>query len=124
MFNWFNWHELFHSCNHHLHLTLGEFELFTKEEAWRRALLYWQRSANQDYATARIRLGDYHYYGWGTPVDYEMAATQYRIASERHQAAQALFNLGYMHEKGFGINRVSFLSVQNELAVFLYILNI
>lgn len=83
----------------------GESDLFPKEEAYKRALLYWQRSANQDYATARIRLGDYHYYGWGTPVDYEMAAAQYKIASERHQAAQALFNLGYMHEKGFGINK-------------------
>uniref|UniRef100_A0A158R5Z5 Small ribosomal subunit protein uS5m n=1 Tax=Syphacia muris TaxID=451379 RepID=A0A158R5Z5_9BILA len=86
-------------------LDRGEFGRFPKEETWKRALLYWQRSANQDYANARIRLGDYHYYGWGTPVDYEMAAAQYRIASERHQAPQALFNLGYMHEKGFGINR-------------------
>ncbi|KAL4002881.1 Sel1 repeat family protein [Acanthocheilonema viteae] len=83
----------------------GESNLFPSEEALQRALLHWQRSANQDYAYARIKLGDYYYYGYGTPVDYEMAATQYKIASDRHQAAQAMFNLGYMHEQGLGINK-------------------
>lgn len=39
-----------------------------------------------------------------------MAAAQYKIASDRHQAAQAMFNLGYMHEQGLGINKVCFLS--------------
>lgn len=82
--------------------------MFSSEEALQRALLHWQRSANQDYAYARIKLGDYYYYGYGTPVDYEMAATQYKIASDRHQAAQAMFNLGYMHEQGLGINKVCF----------------
>ncbi|EFO20001.1 Sel1l protein [Loa loa] len=83
----------------------GESNLFPSEEALQRALLHWQRSANQDYAYARIKLGDYYYYGYGTPVDYEMAAAQYKIASDRHQAAQAMFNLGYMHEQGLGINK-------------------
>ncbi|OZC11577.1 Sel1 repeat protein [Onchocerca flexuosa] len=82
-----------------------ESNLFPNEEALQRALLHWQRSANQDYAYARIKLGDYYYYGYGTPVDYEMAAAQYKIASDRHQAAQAMFNLGYMHEQGLGINK-------------------
>ncbi|MFH4977783.1 hypothetical protein AB6A40_004492 [Gnathostoma spinigerum] len=86
-------------------LDKGESTLFPKSEAMERALLHWQRSANQDYALARVKLGDYHYYGWGTPVDYEMAATQYKIASDRHQTAQAMFNLGYMHEQGLGINK-------------------
>lgn len=89
----------------------GEATLFPNEEALQRALLHWQRSANQDYAYARIKLGDYYYYGYGTTVDYEMAATQYKIASDRHQAAQAMFNLGYMHEQGLGINKVCMLSL-------------
>uniref|UniRef100_A0A9J2PI58 Uncharacterized protein n=1 Tax=Ascaris lumbricoides TaxID=6252 RepID=A0A9J2PI58_ASCLU len=83
----------------------GETDLFPPNEALQRALLHWQRSANQDYALARVKLGDYHYYGWGTPVDYEMAATQYKIATDRHQTAQAMFNLGFMHEQGLGINK-------------------
>lgn len=67
--------------------------------------MYWGRSAAQGYSVARVKLGDYHYYGFGTRVDYEMAAAQYRMASEQQQNAQALFNLGYMHEQGLGLHR-------------------
>lgn len=55
---------------------------------------------------ARIKLGDYHYYGYGTDVDYETAVIHYRLASEQQHSAQAMFNLGYMHEKGLGIKQV------------------
>ena len=33
-----------------------------------RALVYWSRAAAQGYSAARVRLGDYYYYGWGTEV--------------------------------------------------------
>lgn len=56
---------------------------------------------------ARIKLGDYHFYGFGTDVDYETAFIHYRLASEQQHSAQAMFNLGYMHEKGLGIKQVS-----------------
>lgn len=39
----------------------------------------------------------------GTPVDYETAASHYRLASEQQHNAQAMFNLGYMHEQGLGM---------------------
>ena len=52
-----------------------------------------------------MRLGDYFYYGWGTGIDYETAASHYRIASEQQNNAQAMFNLGYMHELGLGMKR-------------------
>lgn len=55
---------------------------------------------------ARIKLGDYHFYGYGTDVDYETAVIHYRLASEQQHSAQAMFNLGYMHEKGLGIKQV------------------
>ena len=55
---------------------------------------------------ARIKMGDYHYYGYGTEVDYESAATHYRLASEQQHNAQAMFNLGYMHEQGLGLKQV------------------
>ncbi len=42
----------------------------------------------QGYSAARVRLGDYYYYGWGTDVDYETAASHYRIASEQQNNAQ------------------------------------
>jgi len=82
-----------------------ETELYDHEEMWKRALVYWSRAAAQGYSAARVRLGDYYYYGWGTDTDYETAAGHYRIASEQQNNAQAMFNLGYMHELGLGMKR-------------------
>ena len=81
------------------------FSLWSRNDSLTRALMYWNRAASQGYAVARVKLGDYHYYGCGTRVDYEAAAYQYRLASENQQNAQALFNLGYMHEQGLGLAR-------------------
>ncbi|XGW06019.1 hypothetical protein V3C99_016396 [Haemonchus contortus] len=77
----------------------------SKENVLERAIVQWQRAANQEYPLARIKLGDYHYYGWGTPADYQQAAQHYKLAVERHATAQAMFNLGLMHEQGLGITR-------------------
>jgi len=82
-----------------------ESDLYESTEVWKRALVYWSRAAAQGYSAARVRLGDYYYYGWGTHVDYETAASHYRIASEQQNNAQAMFNLGYMHELGLGMRR-------------------
>lgn len=38
-------------------------------------------------------------------MDYETAATHYRLASDQQHNAQAMFNLGYMHEQGLGMVR-------------------
>jgi len=59
------------------------------------------------YTVARVKIGDYHYYGYGTVVDYETAAMHYRMASEQQHNAQAMFNLGYMHERGLGMKQVA-----------------
>ena len=82
-----------------------ESELFDEREMWKRALVYWTRSAAQGYSAARVRLGDYYYYGWGTDRDFETAALHYRIASDQQNNAQAMFNLGYMHELGHGMRQ-------------------
>ena len=58
---------------------IGDIRLFEKYEVYPRALLHWQRSATQGYGLARVKLGDYHYYGWGTPIDYETAALHYKV---------------------------------------------
>lgn len=88
------------------HEVLG---LFPADQVYPRAFTYWARSASQGYSVARVKLGDYYYYGLGTPgtrgVDYEMAADQYRQASDQQHNAQALFNLAYMHECGLGLKR-------------------
>lgn len=66
---------------------------------------------------ARIKLGDYHFYGYGTDVDYETAVIHYRLASEQQHSAQAMFNLGYMHEKGLGIKQVGAVVAEGTLYV-------
>lgn len=86
-------------------LDQGLSSLFNRTEAFQRAFLYWNRAASQGYPPARVKIGDYHYYGHGTTRDFETAATHYRMASEQQHSAQAMFNLGYMHEKGLGIKQ-------------------
>ncbi|CAF1549928.1 unnamed protein product [Rotaria sp. Silwood1] len=76
-----------------------------KDEQYRRALIYWNRAATQGFHTARVKLGDYFYYGYGTEQNYETAATHYKYASDQSQNPQAMFNLAYMHEKGLGLKR-------------------
>ncbi|KAK9875383.1 hypothetical protein WA026_007778 [Henosepilachna vigintioctopunctata] len=86
-------------------LDRGEVPMLSGDESLVRGLLYWGRAAAQGYSAAQVKLGDYHYYGLGTSVDYEVAATHYRLASEQQHNAQAMFNLGYMHEQGLGMTR-------------------
>lgn len=87
------------------HILDQKESLLLHNESYPRALLYWNRAASQGYTTARIKLGDYHYYGHGTEVDFETAATHYKLASEQSNNAQAMFNLGYMHEQGLGLKQ-------------------
>ncbi|GFQ71509.1 protein sel-1 homolog 1 [Trichonephila clavata] len=86
-------------------LDRGDIDVIPKNETFFRALMYWSRAAGQGYSVARVKVGDYHYYGYGTEVDYESAANQYKIASEQQHNAQAMFNLGYMHEQGLGMKK-------------------
>ncbi|KAK2707829.1 hypothetical protein QYM36_015495 [Artemia franciscana] len=79
--------------------------LFGEGETYARALQYWSRAASQNYPPARVKLGDYYYYGLGTSVNYEIAAHHYRIAADQLHDAQAMFNLGWMHENGLGMKQ-------------------
>ncbi|CAH0400630.1 unnamed protein product [Chilo suppressalis] len=81
----------------------GEGSIFGEKWRHARALQLWSRAAAQGCASARVKLGDYHYYGLGTKRDLEAAAHHYRIASEQLHNAQATFNLGYMHARGLGL---------------------
>ncbi|XP_016837950.1 protein sel-1 homolog 1 [Nasonia vitripennis] len=86
-------------------LDRAETTILTEEEGLVRALSLWARAAAQGYSVAQVKLGDAHYYGRGTKVDYEAAASHYRSASEQQHNAQAMFNLGYMHERGLGLTK-------------------
>ncbi|KAL5249401.1 hypothetical protein ACHWQZ_G018301 [Mnemiopsis leidyi] len=69
---------------------------------YKRAFVNWKRAAAQGFGGARLKLGDYYYYGQGTDADPVEAAEQYQIASDVDHNPQAMFNLGYMHELGIG----------------------
>ena len=84
---------------------LVQTKLFSKDDSYKRALLYWNRAATQGYYIARLKLGDYYYYGFGTEIDYQQAASHYKYAYDVNRNAQAVFNLAYMHEKGLGLRR-------------------
>ena len=69
------------------------------------ALVYWARSAKQANIDSMVKMGDYYLNGIGTQADMEKAASCYTAASGFHQSAQALYNLGWMHENGVGLDQ-------------------
>ncbi len=69
------------------------------------ALIYWTRSAKQLNIDSMVKMGDYYLGGYGVEADMEKAATCYQSAAEMHQSAQALWNLGWIHENGLGVEQ-------------------
>lgn len=71
--------------------------------AQERALRLFLRSSQQGHVEANLRVGDYYYYGLaGLAPDMSEAATHYHAAADMRNP-QAMFNLGYMHEHGYGM---------------------
>jgi len=68
------------------------------------AMRLYERAAEQGNSKARVRVGDYFYYGQGDvgSPDFVEAAAHYRLASE-HRESQASFNLGFQHQYGLGL---------------------
>ncbi|KAI9794004.1 MAG: ERAD-associated protein [Peltula sp. TS41687] len=71
----------------------------------RLALIHWTRSAKQSNIDSMVKMGDYYLKGVGTEADNEKAAACYQAAAEYQQSAQALWNLGWMHENGIGVQQ-------------------
>lgn len=69
------------------------------------ALIYWTRSSKQGNIDSLVKVGDYYLQGIGSDVDVDKAVTCYAGAAEYHQSAQALYNLGWMHENGVGLDQ-------------------
>ncbi|KAH7273688.1 hypothetical protein B0J15DRAFT_107511 [Fusarium solani] len=67
------------------------------------ALVYWTRSSRQSNVDSLVKMGDYYFDGIGTEVDVAKAVQCYTGASDYSQSAQALYNLGWMHENGIGL---------------------
>lgn len=84
------------------HTTLNEVTRHRNREL---ALIYYTRSAKQANIDSLVKMGDYYLAGVGTDLDYEKAAACYQAASEFQQSAQALWDLGWMHENGVGVEQ-------------------
>ena len=69
------------------------------------ALMYWTRSAKQSNIDSLVKMGDYYLAGNGAQADVEKAASCYQTAAETHHSAQALWNLGWIHENGIGVEQ-------------------
>ncbi|KAK2046883.1 HCP-like protein [Colletotrichum somersetense] len=71
----------------------------------RLALMYWTRSSRQSNVDSQVKMGDYYFYGIGSEPDVNKAVQCYTGASDYSQSAQALWNLGWMHENGIGLTQ-------------------
>ena len=69
------------------------------------ALVYWTRSSRQGNIDSLVKMGDYYFYGIGTESSLPRAVQCYTGAASYSQSAQALYNLGWMHENGIGLTQ-------------------
>lgn len=69
------------------------------------ALIFWTRSARQSNIDSLVKTGDYYLEGLGTTLSSENAAACYQAAADTMHSAQAMWNLGWMHENGVGIEQ-------------------
>ena len=70
------------------------------------ALVYWTRSAKQANVDSLVKMGDYYLDGLGLDQpDSAKAADCYHSAANTMVSAQAMWNVGWMHENGIGIEQ-------------------
>ena len=74
-------------------------------EADNMALIYWTRSARQANIDSLIKMGDWYLYGHGLPhPDPAKAASCYQAAVES-LSGMGMWNLGWCHENGVGVEQ-------------------
>lgn len=84
-------------------MCMGESGFCTEAERLERAHSLWWQASEQGNEHAALLIGDAYYYGrGGMGIDYDRAAEAYMHAKSQSNA-QAMFNLGYMHEHGQGL---------------------
>ncbi len=69
------------------------------------SLIEWTRSSKQGNTDSLVKMGDYYLHGIGIEKNIDKAVQCYMGASEYHLSGQALYNLGWMHENGVGLNQ-------------------
>ncbi|XP_002989053.2 ERAD-associated E3 ubiquitin-protein ligase component HRD3A [Selaginella moellendorffii] len=81
---------------------IGKNGYCTVEERHHRAHTLWRFASEQGNEYAALLIGDAYYYGRGTVKDLDRAAEAYMRARLQFNA-QAMYNIGYMHEHGLGL---------------------
>lgn len=90
-------------------LSLPHYDYQLDKSTDRLALAFWTRSAAQDNGDALVKMGDYYMHGMGVASSVpqpEKAAACYASAANTHYSSIAMYNLGWMHENGFGVSQV------------------
>ncbi|KAG9143870.1 hypothetical protein Leryth_011520, partial [Lithospermum erythrorhizon] len=85
-----------------LGVCIGESGVCSDVERHQRSHSLWWKASEQGNEHAALLIGDAYYYGRGTERDFDRAAEAYLHAKSQSNA-QAMFNLGYMHEHGLGL---------------------
>ncbi|KAJ1297878.1 hypothetical protein BS78_01G411600 [Paspalum vaginatum] len=83
-------------------ICMGESGFCSDMERHLRSHALWWQASEQGNEHAALLIGDAYYYGRGVARDYDRAAEAYMHARSQSNA-QAIFNLGYMHEHGHGL---------------------
>ncbi|KAI9145207.1 hypothetical protein BKA69DRAFT_1121621 [Paraphysoderma sedebokerense] len=63
----------------------------------------WNRAANQGTTDARLKVGEYNFYGIGVEANEEKAVAYWTVAADVDKNAMAMWNLGWCFENGIGV---------------------
>ncbi|KAF8721644.1 HCP-like protein, partial [Rhizoctonia solani] len=83
--------------------SLRQHHKSSNDTSTRLALQHYTRSAAQRNVDALVKVGDYHFYGLGTPKDAAKAVGYYSAAVDTQVSALAMWNLGWCYEYGVGV---------------------
>jgi SEL1 protein len=74
-------------------------------EADNMALIYWTRSARQANIDSLVKMGDWYLSGYGLPEADPIKASACYQAAVEGLSAMAMWNLGWCHENGIGVEQ-------------------
>lgn len=80
----------------------GTGERYFKENDYKNALYWFQKSAAQGNAHAENHIGWFYMNGLGVPINYTLAQSWFNKAAQELPAAQE--NLGWMYQHGLGVS--------------------
>ena len=74
------------------------------EQDYAKALEYYSRAADKNYAEAMYRLGRFYRYGLGVAINYQKAIDLF-INAKDDGSSEAMYELGLCYESGYGVEQ-------------------